>query len=93
MWPWWVKIPTEDFSDETLTIDDTQGDDVSGGDWGAGHGGWQSGRNDGKDNQWRLFWYDMIVMDMVLKLVIAMEVDKVADEGRHGDWHESGATK
>ena len=24
-----VKIPTEDFSDETLAIDDTYGDDVS----------------------------------------------------------------
>ena len=23
MWPWWVKIPTEDFSDETLAINDT----------------------------------------------------------------------
>ena len=33
MWPWWVKIPTEDFTDETLAIDDTQGDDVRGGDW------------------------------------------------------------
>ena len=28
MWPWWVKIPTEDLSDETLAIDDTYGDDV-----------------------------------------------------------------
>ena len=28
MWPWWVKIPTEDFIDETLAIDDTYGDDV-----------------------------------------------------------------
>ena len=43
-----MKIPTEDFTDETLAIDDTQdwilkilkiGDDVSGGDWGDGHGG------------------------------------------------------
>ena len=24
MWPWWVKIPTEDFTDETLAIGDTQ---------------------------------------------------------------------
>ena len=24
MWPWWVKIPTEDFTGETLAIDDTQ---------------------------------------------------------------------
>ena len=27
-----VKIPTEDFTDETLEIDDTHGDDVRGGD-------------------------------------------------------------
>ena len=44
MWPWWVKIPTEDFTDETLAIDDTQGDEVRGGDWGAGDGGWQGCR-------------------------------------------------
>ena len=25
MWPWWVKILTEDFTDETLTINDTYG--------------------------------------------------------------------
>ena len=30
-----MKIPTEDFSDENLPIDDTLGDDVRGGDWGA----------------------------------------------------------
>ena len=23
MWPWWVKIPTEDFTDKTLVIDNT----------------------------------------------------------------------
>ena len=34
-----MKIPTEDFTDETLAIDDTLGDVVRGGDWGAGHGG------------------------------------------------------
>ena len=28
MWPWWVKIPTEDFSDDTLAINDIYGDDV-----------------------------------------------------------------
>ena len=28
MWPWQVKISTEDFTDETLAIDDTYGDDV-----------------------------------------------------------------
>ena len=27
-----------------MVIDDTHGDDVRGGDWGAGHGGWQGGR-------------------------------------------------
>ena len=31
MWPWWVKIPTEDFTDVTLAIDGTYGDDVGGG--------------------------------------------------------------
>ena len=39
MWTWWVKIPTEDFTDETLAVDDTLGDDVRGGDLGDGHGG------------------------------------------------------
>ena len=34
-----MKIPIEDFTDKTLAIDDTQRDDVRGGDWGAGHGG------------------------------------------------------
>ena len=38
-----MKIPTEDFTDKTLAIDDTRGDDVRGGDWGSGHGGWQGG--------------------------------------------------
>ena len=28
MWPWWVKIPTVDFTNETLAIDDTYGDDA-----------------------------------------------------------------
>ena len=28
MWPWWVKIPTEDFTDESLAIDETYGGDV-----------------------------------------------------------------
>ena len=28
MWPLWAKIPTEDFTDETLTINDTYGGDV-----------------------------------------------------------------
>ena len=28
MWPWWVKIPTEDFTDKTLVINDTNGGDV-----------------------------------------------------------------
>ena len=38
-----MKIPTVDFTNDTLAIDDTQGDDIRGGDWGAGHGGWQGG--------------------------------------------------
>ena len=28
MWPWWVKIPTEDFTDETLVINDSFGGNV-----------------------------------------------------------------
>ena len=28
MWPWWVKILTEDFTDKTLVIDDTYGSGV-----------------------------------------------------------------
>ena len=28
MWPCWVKIPTEDFTDETLVINDPYGGDV-----------------------------------------------------------------
>ena len=28
MWPWWVKIPTEDFSDDSLAINDIYGDEV-----------------------------------------------------------------
>ena len=28
MWPWWVKIPTEEFTDETLAINDTYEGDV-----------------------------------------------------------------
>ena len=28
MWPCWVKIPTEDFTDDTLVINYTYGDDV-----------------------------------------------------------------
>ena len=28
-----------DFTNETLAIDDTHGDDVRGGDWGDSHGG------------------------------------------------------
>ena len=34
-----LKVPNEDFTDETLAIDDTLGDDVRVGDWGDGHGG------------------------------------------------------
>ena len=35
-----MKIPTEDFTDETLaTDDDTIGEGVEGGDWGDGDGG------------------------------------------------------
>ena len=53
LWPWWVKIPTEDFTDETLAIDDTRGDDVIGGDWGADHWGWQGGRWGDRHGSWQ----------------------------------------
>ena len=28
MWPWWVKIPTEDFTERLLIINDAYGGDV-----------------------------------------------------------------
>ena len=46
-----------------------------------------------EDNQWRLFLYDMIFIEMMLELVMDMEVDKVADEmanmevDMEVDWH------
>ena len=40
----WRYVPTEDFTDVTLAIDDTYGDDVRRGDGGAGQGGWQGVR-------------------------------------------------
>ena len=36
-----MKIPHEDFTDETLAIDDTFGDDVRGGDGGGVYGSCQ----------------------------------------------------
>ena len=39
-----VKILNEDFTDVTLAIDDTYGDDIRHGDGGAGQGGWQGVR-------------------------------------------------
>ena len=46
MWPWWVKIPTADFTDVTLYI----GDDVRGGDgYGILQGDRWGGRHDGGD--------------------------------------------
>ena len=55
MWPWWVKTPNEDFSDEILAIDDTFGDDVRGCDGGDGHGGWEGGQHHGEQisNWWK----------------------------------------
>ena len=60
MWPWWVKIPTEDFTDETLATDDTLGDGVEGGDWGDGDGGWQDGR-----------WGDHLVAKFATNTIVA----------------------
>ena len=69
MWPWWVKIPTEDFTDETLAIDDTRWDDVIGLIWVLVMEGDKVADEvtdievdkvtdmmaSGEDNQWRLF--------------------------------------
>jgi len=44
MWPCWVKIPTEDFTDETLVINDT-------------YGGWQGGRWGDRHGDWQVDWY------------------------------------
>ena len=60
MCPWWVKIPTEDFTDETLAIDDTLGDNVRGGDWGDGHGCWQGGRWGDRHGSCVGDWHEMI---------------------------------
>ena len=78
MWPWWVKIPTVDVTDETLAIDDTHGDDVRGGDWGAGHGGWQGGWHGIEDVTVSIG--DTYGDDVREIVVLVMEVDKVADE-------------
>ena len=47
-----LMIPNEDFSDETVAIGDSYGDDIRGNGVGAGHGGWQDGEiwwlNDGQ---------------------------------------------
>ena len=82
MWPWWVKIPNEDLTDETLAIDDPfegmsevvmgvvymEIDKVA----------------------------DMVVnmeVDKVANIMVTMEVDKVADEVANMeidwqvDWH------
>ena len=42
-----LKIPNEDFTDATVAIGDTYGDDVRGNVVGVGHGGWQGGQPDG----------------------------------------------
>ena len=65
MWPWWVKIPTVDFTNETLAIDDT-------------HGGWQGGWH-GIENV-TVAIGDTYGDDVREIVVLVMEVDKVADE-------------
>ena len=61
MWPWWVKIPTENFTDVTLAIGDIFGDDVRGGDGGLGV----------------VYMEIHKVADEVVEMVVNMEVDKV----------------
>ena len=86
MWTWWVKIPTEDFSDVTLAIDYTHLDDVWGGDWGAIHWGWQGGRWGSQNGSWQGGWHLLktwvtwlwrlvILSDMMLE--VADKVDQV----------------
>ena len=104
MWPWWVKITSEDFTNETLAINDIQGDDVRGGvvfkvlvmevDKVADEvTDMEVDQHDSEDNQWRLFWYYMVFMELMLALVMDMGVDKVADEvvnmevDMGVDWH------
>ena len=49
----WVKIPSEDFFDETLLIGDTYWDDVRGVEWGDGYEGWQGGRWGDQHGSWQ----------------------------------------
>ena len=85
MWPWWVKILIEDFTDVTLAIGDTYGADVRDGYGGDGHGGWQGGWHKIPNE----YFTDVTVaigdtysyMEMMLEVtmwVLDMEVDKVA---------------
>ena len=51
--------------------------------------GMEVDQHDSEDNQWRLFWYYMVFMELMLALVMDMGVDKVADEVV-GGWMEVG---
>ena len=43
-----LKIPDDDFTDVTVAIGDTYGDDVKGNDVGGGHWGWQAAQPGGQ---------------------------------------------
>ena len=58
-----------DFTDETLAIDDSHGDDVRGGDWGAGHGGWQGGRWGDRHGSWQGGWHEnTYLIEVILEI-------------------------
>jgi len=70
MWSWWVKVPTEAFTDETLAIDDTQGDYVKSGEWSAGHWGLQGGRWGGQHGSWQGGWHENTYWKLVLYSIL-----------------------
>ena len=95
MWPWWVKIPTEDFTDVTLAIGDTffsvmrrYRTRVSY--WLSQSLTLRTELTDvtlvSEDTYWRLYWETLIINDTYYRgdvreiVVLIMEVDKVVDE-------------
>ena len=66
VWPWWIKISSEDFTDVTLVNDDSYEDDVKCGDGGGRHVGWQGGRW-GDQHGWKFYengwcWMKLMIM-------------------------------
>ena len=93
-------MPTEYFTDETLAIDDTLGDDVRGGDWGAGHGGWQGGRWGDRHGSWQGGWHEnTYLIEVILEICDWVKIpledfsgetlligDTYGDDVRGDDW-------